>query len=302
MYERISTPLMFRRGMNSILNLQTELANLQNKISTGNAFNSFIELRKENQIESVFSFNSKLRKLDDFMRNNKLIENRLNAMESAVGQILEVASDMRSNLTLRRSPVGLSMKLAQIAKAALAAVSDQLNLEFESRYLFSGSRTSAVPVGDIVNNSNTYDDLVTANYYKGDNNKMMAHVSDSLTLDYGVRANEEGFQELIASLHYMIKGDITNDDTKLNKAFELLDGGIDKIVQIKSNIGNNLKAIGMINDQYDADKLYLEQIRGEIVSTDIAKTTTLLYANQANLQASYSTFSRLTQLSLNQYL
>lgn len=299
---RISSSTMYDRGMKDIFSTQTDLSNLQNKITSGTDKATFIELGQGGDIENYTSMQFKYNQSMDYNSNNQMVVDRLSAMDSALSSITDLASTTMSNLVLRRSPNGKSFNVSQLCSAYLGIVSDMLNTQYEGRYLFSGSRTNVAPIADVTTISNIINDQPTSNYYRGNSQILTIQASPSLNLNYGITGDNPTFQKLIGAFNYIIKGDQANDDKTLATAVNVLKDAMNGIANLRANIGNNMRIIKTLIDINDNNNMNLLSSIGEIIDTDIPKTTAAIINKQTILQASYKVTSIISGLSLKDYL
>jgi flagellar hook-associated protein 3 FlgL len=210
---------------------------------------------------------------------------------------------MRDDLTTRMSSSGRSMNLTQIAKENyLPTIRDNLNFEFQGRYLFAGSRTDAPPVGDIVNNSNVMNGAITSNYYNGNSVLLTASASNSLDVAYGINADNQIFQNLIACANKIITADTNNDQIGISQAFDIANTAINDLTQLRATLDNNLSAIQDVNTDFTNQQIYLTSMISNTEQTDFPKVTAQLISDQTSLTASYKAFAMMSKMNLGNFL
>jgi flagellar hook-associated protein 3 FlgL len=288
--------------MKDIMSTQTNLVKLQSQITSGKQATTFFELQASRQIDNVMSIESQMGNINDSLISNSLIVDRLSMMDQAFSELIELMTLTKSQLITRRSSIGSVMNFSQIAKSSLSAVKYILNTEFEGRYLFSGSRTTTMPVGDIENITNVINQAPTANYYNGDDTVLSANITSTININYGIKANDPAFQNLIACLNTVLVGEKTGDDAEFGTALEYLDKAYDQVIELRSQNGNFASTVLNVNNQYTNTLLYTKQTLARLTDTDLPSATASLYSQDAILRASYATLSRLTSTSLNDYL
>ncbi len=301
-FSRVSSLSIHNATMSDINRVMSNITDLHKKISSEKAVSSFIELSESGKIERTIDFEGKLRANSDYVLSNQTVLNRLNQTDIATSKIVSVADDFRKALTTKRSPSGDSMEFLQIADSSLKVIAENLNLNFEGRYLFAGSKTNFKPVDDIASMSNMIEGTATDNYYNGDNITISSKAGNNLNVQYGVKANEEGFQELIGAIHTAIQGHNDKNEALVAKAMDLASDAIGSLVQIRARITNNINLLDKTNETHKSMNIYLNEVLNADLKTDIPKATLELSSNEATLRATYMTFSRLSRLSLTQFL
>lgn len=295
----LSRHLDYKKTMKS---MRDNVARNEQQITSGKKTDKFVDLGKDGILEYVMLSEASLSRIDTQVKNNKSVLDRMAATELKVSEIINVARDFKKDFTIRNSASGRSSNISQIAKNYLASIQNSLNAQHTGRYLFSGSRTKDMPVTDIVNNTNIIGDEVSANYYLGDNIKPEAQVTESITLEYGLTANEEAFANLIGALHFTIEADEPNDKVLFENAEEALTIAIEKLVDLQTTLGNNRKTIEDVNDQFERTKNSTKDYLNGLVNTDVVEATTELHTNRVVLEASFRAFAQTQDLNLMNYV
>lgn len=136
---------------------------------------------------------------------------RLKEMESAVGEMQDIASRFRSVLLQADSGSNLeSSNVQEQANQYLDQVASLMNTKLEGRFLFAGSATNRRPVdltdtsgNPLPYNDATVGDIESGAYFKGNSDTLSVRAGEDVTVDYGVTADPEaetGFHDLIKAL------------------------------------------------------------------------------------------------------
>jgi flagellar hook-associated protein 3 FlgL len=217
-------------------------------------------------------------------------------------QIISIADDFQDLLIQRRNPVsGDDLQFEISARALMEALAAQLNTAQEGRYLFSGSRTDTQPVITPVPGSATPgvpDDL----YYQGNDSNLTARVQETFEITYNVRANESGFQKLFAAMNLGLQGDANGSEGVLQEATTLVTEALDEIISLRAKVQQNIVNVEEINERHEQLNLYWKGVNEKVIKTDILSVSTEVAMGEAVLQASFSSFSRLNQLRLTDFL
>ena len=148
-------------------------------------------------------------------------------------------------------------------------------------------------------------DPANPTYYQGDKSQLSVRADEQVTVDYGVNAAASGFEKLVRALYMTRQAaqDANNINTSdLENALGLAVEALDEISNHRSEIGTVRKTLESMKISQDNATLLAEETIGDIENTDVAEALTLLSQNTTTIEASYATLSRLTSLSLLQFL
>ena len=299
MTDRVSTAFIQSNNLKDISKLQVEMSTLNRQISSGQKATDFSELN--GSIERVTGVQSKLDRISVYQTNNTSVKLRLQASDKAIDQIQQFASDFRSLLTSQISSSGNNIDFVNEANRRITMIKEQLNTSVEGRYIFSGAKTDTAPLGDVVN-AISDPGVLNDGYYQGDNTDISARVSDSLELQYGVKASDPAFHKLIGAIQTAIEGKKMGKSAYLDQAMDMMGEAISGLTQVRSKVNSNLVALDAVNNQHDNAKTYFKQILGEDLDVDIADATIQLQSNQTVLQATFQAFAKISALKLTDYL
>ena len=259
----------------------------------------------------LLSMESTVARIDSYQRNIETTERRLKAMETNVAQLHDIASEANKLLVnALNANDGEDLQLHVRAEKMLEQVAGLLNLKHEERYLFAGARTDIEPVDltayDPTDLAYNPADPTTANagYYNGDTAVLSGRVDESMTLEYGITAAEGSFENLIRGLQLAVNGGVPGslDRATLEQSLDLIDDAVRDIPDVRGRIGANLSSLEAVKDKHAQLKLYAEETIVDTEQADVAATATQVAADQVLLETSYTLTSRLSQLSLANFL
>ncbi len=298
MVSRISTLSVFQTAINDIGRSQAELARLTRQVSSGREAANFVEM--SGKIGRVQDLERTLARTQGYVDNNNLVISRLNQIETQLTSLEDIATDLISNIITRRSgTVEDSFDLGSFARDQLALVTDALNGQSEGRFLFAGGRTDTPPVGDIINNSNLgSSNQPTGTYYNGDSTIQQVRATDQLTLQYGVTADNEAFQKLIAALHLAVEGHGFDSDTTLETAQTLAEEALDAITVIKSSVNNDIVTLTRVNNLHATLQEELSVVLQDEAGINFEDVAIQLSLNETILLATFQNFARISNLRL----
>lgn len=301
---RTSSLAFHQKNLGNITELQSSLYDLTGKISSGKQFDELSELSQQGNLEKLFSFREQIRTADSFIASSTVIQNRVQANEAVIDSMTKIMESFESLLVSYNDIAAPRIDLEKFSEDFLTSIKGQLNTSVEGRYLFSGGRTDQLPVSNIELISNLQDNNtnISANYYQGDNTDLEIKISSSTTITYSIRANDEAFQKIIGAGNLAKLAGQEGNNTYLVRAKEMLDDAYESLTTIRTQNANNLGLIEESIAGQRSNKILLSEFSAEIENTDIVAATAELSYNEAVLQASFITFSRLSNLSLADFL
>ena len=194
---------------------------------------------------------------------------------------------------------GSAVPLDSEIDAALDQIAAQLNLKIDGRYVFAGSRTDTAPVALPSPPPTTSDPGL---YYQGDAVLVTARVAPDVELSHGVTAADDGFATLISALGQAKAAHAAQDQAGLESALTDLSAAIDGIADLRGAMGAASARLEAITESQRSTELYLDETINRIEATDMPTALARLAEDQASLEAAFVTVSRLSNLSLADYL
>ncbi|MGE5146843.1 MAG: flagellin [Candidatus Eiseniibacteriota bacterium] len=305
MVQRVATAAQHDLMMSNIRALQDRVAQTMIQASSGKVSQQYSGVAPDSK--RLVGLEATDASLKSYVASNTLIDQRLQQMETNTGQIMDIATQLKSLLVQATSQGNApNMGLDSQAQTLLDQVGSLLNVQVDGRYLFSGSATNTAPVdlSALVAPPSTYPSTADTTYYKGDNVTLSTKAGPNLDVTYGVRADEGGYEELIRSLNLVKTAVLSpNPDTaRLNEALSVVNQAIQDIPNITAKIGAARAGLTNANAAHNEAQLYVEQNITDISDVDVTDAITRLSADQTNLQASYATIAQLSNVSLLNYL
>ena len=290
-----------------IADTQARLQATQIQVTTGQKAQRYAGIADDaNTLVNLESSNARIQQ---YLANNKIVTARLNAMDTSLSQLTDIASKLKTLLVNAANGSNASqMGLSDQATNLLNQAAGLLNAKFGNAYLFGGTRTDTPPVNLSAAGysapGSSYPSNVDTGYYQGDTTKLVARAGDSFDVTYGVTANQNGFEELIRSLQLTATASVspTIDSTRLNEALSVVNSAIQDLPTIRAGIGAAGNAIDQANTEHNTLSTYLEQNITDIKAVDVPSALTQLSSDQTLLQAAYTTIVKLSGLSLAQFM
>jgi flagellar hook-associated protein 3 FlgL len=287
----------FTRQMGNMREVQHRLHTANEHVATGKAVHRYADLGAASG--KLVRTETALREAEMFAEQNEQLGQELNLMDGALATIADVATSFRQAVIARRNDAsGSASNLGLEAQGMIDTVVNALNLRVDGRYVFAGSATDGAPVDASLLSDDPSDD----SYYQGDQLALRARIDVDAEITYGVLADDQGFAKLLAGLELAIKGHQDDEDAKLQKAAQLADEALDGVVAKRSELATATARIEGVRASQEGTALYLEETVGALTDTDVPATMARIAQDQVALEASYSVMSRLSQLSLTDYL
>ena len=298
---RIGTYAIFQSTLKDMGNTQNQLINLQMQLSSGLKAQDYAGI--SSQAEQFLDIEKKITQSDTYLKNNKLVDARLQITSSALDRIIEAATTLKNIISTRRSGVqGTLNAFAEQLTDQWQTISAQLNISSEGRYLFSGTATDVKPVDTTALPELTSLGVPDDGYYQGSKENIVIRAHEEISFEYNVRADNSAFQKIFAGISMGKYGDTNNDDDALARAYDLVEGGLKDVITLQATVNSNKVAIDDINTQHQSLKLYWQGLKEEIVNTDLVSVSTQVAINQGILQASFQAFARINSLRLSDFL
>jgi flagellar hook-associated protein 3 FlgL len=300
---QVSTGQFFRRQNENLVDLQTKIAELQNKIATGKQ----LELPSDDPVafSDASRYKHQLAKLEQYGRNIDNVKQRLNAEEATLNQFANVLTRVQelaiqgANDTLSledRKSIALEIDLLRDEVIGLANSKDNLG-----GAVFGGYRTG----GQIfVKRDNGYVD------YVGDTNIAEVEVAEGIfspssnngqaTFMQVSVPEREGSHSIFSLLSETISALRKGESGK-----EQLNGiaaALDHVVNARVISGTRLGALSTQKDILENDKTNSKVMLSGVEDTDIEQIISQLKQKMLSLEASQAAFVKIAELSLFNYL
>lgn len=305
---KISTNQMFNNSTNQLVTAQSKVAEMQAQLATGS---KLVKASDEPQLAAVvLRLETAVAEHESFQRNLSLVDERLALEESIVlsvdnilTRIQELAVQGASDTVADsdRQYIGAEVKGLRDALVGLANSQDN-----EGRYLFAGSQSGSAAYRIDNGGQVSYaGDLETLKVNIASNrsvqlNKPGPEVFGSVTIanEQGVESNSSFFDvidDLISALD-------TGDTTGVSKGI----GSIDLIHQKSTlalvSIGVTRSNIELELDVHEEAKITLESVLSREKDVDYSVLVTELSAQMVGLEALQSSFAKIAQMTLFDYL
>ena len=300
---RISTQMMQRNAVTSILDRQFDLNRTQQQLASGKKILSPAE--DPSGTTQILNLQQKLDQSEQYQSNIDRLKSRLEVEETVISSAGDTFQRIRE-LAVQ----GLSDSNGQDNRKAIAAevwqkLDELLDLanskDGGGEYLFSGFQSQTPP----------FTDLGGGNYqYNGDQGQRQLQISSTRSIQSSDSGSAifENLDSLAAGGKQNVFKTIYDFATALeadNPAGNVLadiDTAMDKLFQVRAEIGGRINAVdaqAQINEQYDVQ---VKSIMSGIQDLDYAEAIGQLNLELAGLQAAQASFQKVQNLSLFNFL
>lgn len=318
---RVATFPNHKLSMTYTLESQRKVYDLQIQASSGKVASEYAGLGAD--VHRLVSLEGATTRTTQYKTNNEIVDHRLEAMETSVSQIYDTVTEFRTLLiNALNANNAQEMGIAEEAQNYKDEITKLLNIEQDGRYLFSGSRTDTPPVDQtgwtppvwpLVPPLTQY----TNEYYQGDQVTLSIDADVNQTVSYGVTADEDAFEYVLRAMHYIEISGTGIDTATMETALALVNAALGTstgdailgvpqpardLADIRTGIGISRRALENANKNHEDFLLYTQQGISDIENVDAAQVISELSANQTQLESSYMVISKLSQMSLMNYL
>lgn len=299
---RVSTTQLQGTMLSGMQRAQSGLALSQFQLSSGKKAPHYSQLGADGV--RALSANSLLSRQESYSDAAKQTGSTLGLYDTHMASVEKTMIDLRAQL-MTALGVDSGTDIAANTSTAFDDFKTTINAEIGGNSLFGGAQTGTKPLA-IDNLSDTIG-LAPADAFANDDVRATARVGEDLDLEYGVVASDFGgdFVQAFGTLANMgpINGKL-NDTQKaaVRDAVEQIDSGLNQIYAVNGENGRKMAYLETLGERADDRALLMKQMVSDTEDADLGQVVTDLTQYQATLQASYSVFSRLSSMSLVNYL
>lgn len=285
-----------------------ELANIQ--ASSGQQSRDYAGIAVDSR--RLINLETLIATTDSYNANIDITEHRLQGMETNVSALFDIASTFRTQLIEALNANNAEVAaINQNAGVMLDEAVGLLNLKQDDRYLFAGSATDTAPVelAAFDPDDAAYDpndpSLANMGYYAGNDSVLSVRIDENVVLDYGVTAEESGFEKLLRALHLAKTASTAPgavDKARLEAALDLANQAIEDVPNIQTRIGTTRARLEDTKSAHVETQLFAEQEIGEIENVDVVQTMTRISQLQLQLEASYMVTAQMAGVTLMNFL
>jgi len=305
---KISTSYLFDRSVKQMSTVQSDLAHTQAQVSAGKQVISPSDA--PDQAAAIQRLKSVLNHQDSYLKALTTVKARLEGEDSN----LQSVSDMlirAKELAVQSANDTLNPANRKALAVELKGLRDQMLSLANSRdtngnYLFGGSRVKQVPFAQ---------DAIGQVTYKGDQTRMQVRVGEQRTIPLN-RSGAETFVPLVRTdasgqkstrdffgvMDDLIAGVTSSNRTAMQRGVGEMDNLLDGVSLARANVGTDLNVIEQQTQAIDETKLTLKTTLSNVEDLDMAQAITQMNKQMLSLEASQSSFAKITQLNLFNFI
>lgn len=298
---RVATISQTNRLIEDNMRLQSKLANTQIQMSTGLKTTDYKDIASDTQ--RLLSLERVKEQLDGYSVNGKIILNQVNLAYDVLESMDDGLNTMLQGLVATNSgnfvPVNVT---TNIATNGLNEFVSLLNTRIGDRYIFSGTDidTRPVDITDPLWPAQAPPSVADFDYYQGNTTTAPVQLSETLTVNYSLLANDPAFEKALRAFNLVINN--PGNAVAYTEATDLIHQSLREISSLRGSMSSVAKTIEDQNVRNDEDIVNLDVIISDIKEVDLAAASVDLQNYQTQLEASYSASIRLLRLSLTNFL
>ena len=305
---KVSTSLFFDRSVNQMVSGQSQLAKTQTRLSSGKEVVNPSDAPDE--ATAIQRLKSVLKKQDSFSSNIEGAKNRLIAEETALKGVNDVLTRIKE-LSIQAANGTLGPRDKELVAIEVEGLTqDLLSLantqDVNDNYVFSGSRVQVQPF-----QKNSFGDVT----YFGDETRNEVQVSEQRYIRFNRTGTDvfgrvlretdsgdtvgKGFFEALSDLASGIR---ESNTSAINQGIDDLDQASFNIAVATAQVGSEMASVETQREVNEETVLQLRTILSNIEDLDYSEAVTQMQKDMLALQATQSSFSQISNLTLFNYI
>jgi flagellar hook-associated protein 3 FlgL len=305
---KISTNLMFDRAAKQMTSSQTNLAKSQAQLAQGKQIINPSDA--PDQASTVQRVKSILSRQDSYQTALNTVQSRLQGEDSTLSSVSDLLIRAKeiavqaNNDTLspdNRKALGVELQGLRDQMLSLANTRDS-----SGNFLFGGSKVTQAPFISVAGGSPQYaGDQTRMSVMVGENRSMPINRTGTDAFVPVNRTMPDGTTQGVGFFNVMddlIKGVNTSDRPKMQGGLGELDTLLGGLSMARANIGSGLKAIDQQTGVIEDTILNLKTTLSSVEDLDYATAITKMNQQMLSLEAAQSSFAKISQLNLFNYI
>ena len=305
---KVSTSLFFDRSVNQMVNGQSQLAKTQTRLSSGKEVVNPSDA--PDKATAIQRLKSVLEKQESFSSNIEGAKNRLIAEETALKGVNDVLTRIKE-LSIQAANGTLGPRDKELVAIEVEGLTqDLLSLantqDVNDNYVFSGSRVQVQPF-----QKNSSGDVT----YFGDETRNEVQVSEQRYIRFNRTGTDvfgrvlretnsgdtvgKGFFEALSDLASGIR---ESNTSAINQGIDDLDQASFNIAVATAQVGSEMASVETQREVNEETVLQLRTILSNIEDLDYSEAVTQMQKDMLALQATQSSFSQISNLTLFNYI
>ena len=305
---KISTSYLFDRSVSQMSTVQSDLAHTQAQVSASKQVLNPSDA--PDQAAAIQRLKSVLAKQASYDKTLTTVQARLEGEDTTLKSVSDLL--IRAKEIATQSANGtLNTSNRQALAVELKGVRDQMlslanSKDSNGNYFFSGSRLKQSPFSQDAQGEVTY---------QGDQTRMQVQVGDQRSIPLN-RSGTEAFvgvvrtdasgqkstREFFGVMDDLIAG-VTNSDPKaMTRGVGEMDNLLNGVSLAQANVGTDLNVVDQQKQVISDTNLPLKTPLSNIEDLDMAEAITKMNKQMLSLEASQSSFAKITQLNLFNFI
>ncbi len=283
------------------MRLQVKYADINTQISSGLKSQDYKGIARDSQY--LLAVESSADKLEAYNANANITLSQINTMYTTMARLQDIANSILHDITASLGgDLVPSAVLTNQATIGMNEAASLLNLTIAGRHVFAGSDIDTPPV-DLTDPgwiAQTPPSVANTSYYQGNAVVNAVQVSESLTISYGVKADNPAFEQLLRAFNLIANN--PGNTAALVEASGLVQQSVDDIANVQGVLSSQSRSIEDQIDKNTQDRTYIKDLASTIKEVDIPSASVYLTEIQTQLEAAYTASVRILNMSLTKYL
>jgi flagellar hook-associated protein 3 FlgL len=305
---KISTSYLFDRSVAQMSSVQNDLAYTQSQVSAGKQVLNPSDA--PDQAAAIQRLKTVLAKQDSYGKTLTTIRARLQGEDStlkSMSDLLIRAKEIAvqaANDTLspdNRKALGVELKGLRDQMLSLANGQDS-----NGNYFFSGSRLKQPAFAQSATGQVSYQgDQTHMHVQVGDQRSIALNRSGTEAFVSVKRTDSNGQQsnrEFFGAIDDLISGMNNVDHTAIQRGVDDMDTLLNGVGMAQANVGTDMNVVDQQSQVIDDTKLTLKTTLSNVEDLDMAAAITKMNKQMLSLEASQSSFAKISQLNLFNFI
>lgn len=296
---RITQLLTFNGFQDQLKNNRQQLAKFQEQLSTGKRVvrpsDDNVAFGNSRQLQET------IRKNKQYQKNIKTGMSHARSSQEALDSMIDILIDFKT-AAIQGSTDTLNDNDREILADKVAGLKKKIvsraNKKFNNTYLFGGTNSTEAPFSENNTAPGGVADTSTDRALK-------IRVSEITEIETTVTGNElrdtsaGDLFEVMQSVEDALRA---NDRDAVNNAQEDIDKVVEHVTGLASKLGNNINRMDYISEQIESQSISQEAEISRMTDADYAETIANFKKHETSYQAAMSVHSRISQMSLLNYI
>lgn len=305
---KISTSQLFDRSVTQMSTVQSDLAHTQAQVSASKQV--LTPSDAPDQAAAIQRLKTVLAKQDSYGNTLTTVKARLEGEDTTLKSVSDLLIRSKE-IAIQASNDTLNPANRQALAVELKGLRDQMlslanSKDSNGNFYFSGSRLKQSPFAQ-----NAQGQMV----YQGDQTRMHVQVGDQRSVPLN-RSGTEAFvgvvrtdatgqkatREFFGVMDDLIAGIAKSDHPAMQRGVGEMDNLLNGISLSQASVGTDLNVVEQQNQVLEDTKLTLKTTLSNIEDLDMAEAITKMNKQMLSLEASQSSFAKISQLNLFNFL